>query len=199
MAPIPVDKDVKKDAIASAALRVFAHHGYGGSRMSAIASEAGIGKGTIYEYFRSKEEVFAYAIEQFMLGMSRHLSDEAEHIDDPMDQIRALIDGSVLMLQDAGGEARILFAVWAEGVRSGSDLIDLEEMYDVFRNPIRAVLEEGINKGAFRPHDTDRMASVLIGALDGLAIQWASNPTGFPLAEAGHALFDLVCAGLKRN
>ena len=59
--PKIVDKAAKKNEILLAAMRLFAEKGVVNSKMADIAIAAGIGKGTIYEYFRSKEEIFGEA------------------------------------------------------------------------------------------------------------------------------------------
>jgi TetR/AcrR family fatty acid metabolism transcriptional regulator len=52
--PVVVDK---REAILRAAIRVFAHNGYFNSKVADIASEAGVADGTVYLYFKSKEEI----------------------------------------------------------------------------------------------------------------------------------------------
>ncbi len=56
--PIIVDKNKKRREILQAAMKVFARDGYHRARIEAVAEEAKIGKGTVYEYFRSKTDLF---------------------------------------------------------------------------------------------------------------------------------------------
>ena len=53
-----MDKEEKKVLIISAALKVFSKSGYSKTSIQDISDFAGIGKGTVYQYFRSKEELF---------------------------------------------------------------------------------------------------------------------------------------------
>jgi AcrR family transcriptional regulator len=57
-------KDDRRDAIVAIAKEVFAANGYAGTSMSQIASRVGGSKGTLYSYFKSKEELFAAVIEK---------------------------------------------------------------------------------------------------------------------------------------
>ena len=66
MSPKSVDKEAKKRQILEAAIAVFARKGVGNTRIAEIAAEAGTGKGTIYEYFRSKEQLFQEAFGHFL-------------------------------------------------------------------------------------------------------------------------------------
>ena len=69
-------EDKQKD-ILKAAIRVFSEHGFDGAKMEAIAKEAGIGKGTVYEYFESKdrlfEEILIFSVDQFSLGLKDNI------------------------------------------------------------------------------------------------------------------------------
>ncbi|MFQ5541718.1 MAG: TetR/AcrR family transcriptional regulator, partial [Candidatus Binatia bacterium] len=65
--PIIVDKDRKRREILQAAMQVFAREGYHRARIEAVAEEAGIGKGTVYEYFKSKTDLFL-ALHEHMLS-----------------------------------------------------------------------------------------------------------------------------------
>ena len=56
--PATVDKDAKRREIIRAAAAVFTRSGYHVAKMQDIATAAEIGKGTIYEYFSTKEELF---------------------------------------------------------------------------------------------------------------------------------------------
>src|SRR3546814_8314834 len=56
--PKIVDKDAKRLSLIEAAAIVFAREGFARTKMAHIAAEAGVGKGTLYEYFASKNELF---------------------------------------------------------------------------------------------------------------------------------------------
>ena len=58
-------KNKKKDDIVTAAAHVFSQRGYSGTSVAEIALQAGIGKGTVYEYFSSKEDLFFAVFEWY--------------------------------------------------------------------------------------------------------------------------------------
>ena len=64
-----IDKENKKRDIALAAMSVFADYGFESASMSQVAREAGVGKGTIYEYFSSKDDLIATSIRICMDNM----------------------------------------------------------------------------------------------------------------------------------
>lgn len=85
-------RNLKKEAIFDAAMKVFLEKGYEEARIIDIATEAGIGKGTVYEYFSSKEELF---FELFCGKMEEH-AQKSEMIREmegsPEEQLRAFLD-----------------------------------------------------------------------------------------------------------
>lgn len=78
-------REEKHTDILQAAIRVFSEHGFDGAKMEYIAKEAGIGKGTVYEYFESKErlfeEILKFSVEKFRLGL-RDCLDQGETIEE---------------------------------------------------------------------------------------------------------------------
>jgi len=74
-----VAREEKYTDIIKAAIRVFSEHGFDGAKMEYIAKEAGIGKGTVYEYFESKErlfeEILKFSVEEFRQGLKESMDD----------------------------------------------------------------------------------------------------------------------------
>jgi len=83
----------KKERIIAAALTAFAQKGYAGTRIIEVAQAAGIGKGTIYEYFRSKEALFFAALEHLLAGTEGQMKALAETTDGSVaDRLMILAD-----------------------------------------------------------------------------------------------------------
>ena len=77
-APEPSRQRVeKRDLILDAAIKVFASHGYHGSRVSDIAREAGIAYGLVYHYFKNKEEILSTIFEERWGGFLEAVEDIA--------------------------------------------------------------------------------------------------------------------------
>ncbi len=176
MSPKIVDKQAKKYEILTAAMRVFAQKGVVKTKMSDIAEAAGIGKGTIYEYFRSKEDIFAETYRQVFEGTEQEVMAVISADLDPETKLRKLMTTTVEGFLGDGGEfAGIMMAFWSEAVRNKDDriidIINLQQVYADYRQMISAILEEGVRAGAFQVSDTFMTASVLIGAMDGILLQ----------------------------
>lgn len=82
----------KHEAILAAALTLFGHYGYRRTSIDDIAQEAGIAKGTVYLYFRSKEEIFR-ALSQQLLNQVLSAAEEAAQADGAIEaRLRALME-----------------------------------------------------------------------------------------------------------
>ena len=203
MSPKLVDKAEKKQEILKAAMRVFALKGVVNSKMTDIAVAAGIGKCTIYEYFRSKEDIFAEAYNHIFMETEKGISRILESSIQPEEKLRGLMGVTLekLLVEDDGEFAGIMMSFWSEGVRNNNErimeIIDLKKVYSEFRILISGILEEGIAKGQFRDIDPHVTASVIIGALDGILLQYIMDKDVFRPEEAIAVLLDSYLNGIK--
>ncbi|MBN1779711.1 TetR/AcrR family transcriptional regulator [bacterium] len=201
MTPKIVDKEEKRNLILESAIRVFARLGLPNTKMIHIAEAAGIGKGTIYEYFKSKEELAVAAFNVFVKEAQKQIAGKIRNIEDPVEQLRTyMICWLDIMDEDFLDYADIMLDIWAESVRlhQGKDLFGLNKMYALYRKQIIEILNRGIKKGVFKPVDTTVAAAVIIGTLDGLMIQWLLDKKLFKVRYALEQLADMVVRGVMK-
>lgn len=200
--PKIVDKEAKKLEILHAAMRVFARKGIVKTKMIDIAREAVVGKGTIYEYFRSKDEIFTSAY-QFLFKMTEHgVYSALQSTDDPEKKLQLLIETFFnSFLHDGEEFAEIMMDFWAEGVRNKDadvmEIIDLKSIYTEYRKVISAILNEGISRGVFRQMDVHSMSSAFIGAFDGLMLQWIVDRGVIDIKRVSAVMLDGFFNGIK--
>lgn len=200
--PKIVDKEAKKLAILHASMHVFARQGVVKTKMIDIARYAGIGKGTIYEYFRSKEEIFTSAYQYFFEDVEQALQQVVASKGDPVAKLEMIVQRSCNMLLHDGGEfAGIMMEFWAEGVRNKDkevlDIINLKNIYETYRRLIIDILNEGIELQVFRKVDVMSVAAIFIGALDGLLLQWIMDRQTINIENASTAMVECFVNGLK--
>jgi len=199
-----VDKEAKRLEIMNAAMKVFARSGVVNTKMAEIAEAAGIGKGTIYEYFRSKDEIFSHAFELFFQEIKTALDDISQSKTDPETRIRQIVKASLVDFTSGNEQfLQLLMDFWAEGIRNKNDdngqVLNLERVYTEFRTAIAVILDDGIRRGVFRSVDTNIAASTLIGVLDGLYLQWIINPSVFEFEEVSDFLAENFLRGIKKT
>jgi TetR/AcrR family fatty acid metabolism transcriptional regulator len=200
--PRIVDKEEKKAQILEASIKVFAEKGWNKTKISDIAEAADIGKGTVYEYFRSKDEVFAASFRHFMAQAENIVIGRLTPIHDPLERLWAYFSSWADILESEYVDyLEIVLDFWAEGIRSGEKLssVDLMRVYYDNRTFIESLLEECIAQGKIKPIDTKIVASIIIGALDGLMLQWVMDRNVFDLKEAVHSTARLIIDGMKKE
>lgn len=182
--------------ILKAAVAVIAKSGYAQARVSEIAERAGVADGTIYLYFRNKEELLMAAIESAFESFLEKARAEMGKSADPVEQLRRL---AFLHLQTLGAN-RDLAVVFQTELRHSAKFLrhfsqrHLVEYFDL----IRSVVREGQKQGRFRPEVSDKIvANCLFGALDEMVTSWMLSERDYPLAGAAEAVTDVVLGGLE--
>jgi len=201
MSPRKLDKTSKKKEILFAATKVFAMKGVANTKMSDIALEAGIGKGTIYEYFQSKDAIFYESFRFFMEQTDSLIANRLDKIQNPKAKLEAWIDGWLESLSNSLDQIGIMMDYWAEGIRSRKEdsAFNIKNIYEKYRQTIKKILDEGVSLGIFKPVNTMISASILIGTLDGLALQWIMDKNLFRFIEASQILKDSFLNGLMKK
>ncbi len=165
----------KNQLIIEAAIRVFARDGLEKGKIADIAKEAGIGKGTIYEYFRSKNEIFQ-AIEQSVFTDFNSVFDELKSSPlSPPDKLTTLMSQGLDMFMEMGDALLIITELWIHAGRGhlhGTNPAQFMEYYNEYRLGIESILHEGIRLGEFREMNEDGVARLLMAFMDGLVWQF---------------------------
>jgi len=174
----------KKQLIIKAAIRVFARDGLEKGKIADIAKEAGIGKGTIYEYFRSKDEIFQ-AIEQLVFTDFGYVFVELNSLSlSPTEKLKYLMNKGLDMLMEMGDAMLIITELWAQAVRGhvlGTHPMNLMDFYEEYRVGVESILKAGIQSNEFRDINPEGIARILMAFMDGLVWQFAmlNDPVKF--------------------
>lgn len=153
-------REKRRADITEAAIRVFGENGYHKGRVEEIAKYAGIGKGTVYEYFNSKEDIFHYSIKHIF---EIYTDGSKEAID-----LEETTRGKLIALLDYNYKFILSYADMME--RSFSHFENVltqirpyfEEVGSKIYSFIFNVIGEGIKKGELRPDLDKDVASIII-------------------------------------
>jgi AcrR family transcriptional regulator len=148
-------KEARPGEIIEAALRLFADRGYAATKLEDVAAAAGIGKGTIYLYFPTKEDLFRAVVRQAVLP---NLTAAEALLQDPnasaADILRAIAERFLLLL-DTDLTAIPKLVVAESGNFPAIARFYAEEVILKGMALIRGVLARGIERGEFRSIDLD--------------------------------------------
>ena len=185
----------KREAILRAATQVFARNGYFNSKVADIARVAGVADGTVYLYFKSKEEIlrtiFARSVSEAITEGRRQIAELA----DPREQLRRIAH---LHLERLGAD-RDLAVVFQVELRGSTKFMEEFSAAGLaeYLKLIRETFEEGQRQGLFRPElNAKVVAKVLFGALDEMATNWILSPRRYKLAPMADQVVDILLAGV---
>jgi AcrR family transcriptional regulator len=148
-------KDARPGEIIEAALRLFADRGYAATKLEAVAAAAGIGKGTIYLYFPTKEDLFRAVVRQAVLPNLEAIAAIAADPNNSAAAILRAIAERFLVVFDTDLTAIPKLVVAESGNFPSLARFYAEEVVYKGMALIRAVLARGIARGEFRPIDLD--------------------------------------------
>ncbi|MEJ2430253.1 MAG: TetR/AcrR family transcriptional regulator [Deltaproteobacteria bacterium] len=169
-------KQGKTSLIIEAAARVFANKGYSGTLIADIAREAGIGKGTIYEYFPSKQDLF-FAVFKWFVGMTQTEAKVSVSVlgGSAPERLMALNDALLRSWLDMLDMYSLVMEFWSASASSSMRQRfkgAFKEGYKDFRQIVSALIRDGIETGEFQPEvDAESVAAALVGAWDALLLQ----------------------------
>ena len=175
MSPKIVDREAKRQAILAAAIAVFAEKGYHSTKMADIAQRAEMGKGTLYEYFRTKEElpktIFGLMIQDF----DQQIMQVEQVHSNPVEAILAGIHLSFQDLDEFSHITPLVFEILGnkELDRSIGLSQDFEQWLESINRFFIAQIQAGQLQGQIIPDlSAPIFARMLVSALDGMATHY---------------------------
>lgn len=185
----------KYEAILRAAIKVFARNGFFNSKVADLAAEAGVADGTVYLYFKNKDDILVSIFNHVMgEALARGRARLAE-IEDPAEKLRRIVFAHLDLL----GRDRNLAVVFQVELRSSTKFMAQFSATRVteYLDLIRGVIEEGQRDGVFRNGlNTKMTAKLLFGALDEMATNWVLSRKRYNLASAADAVVDVFLNGI---
>jgi TetR/AcrR family transcriptional regulator, fatty acid metabolism regulator protein len=186
----------KYQRILDAAVAVFAEKGFFTSRISDIADRAGVADGTVYLYFRNKEEILMTAINTAFDAFMRHARSELETLPSPAERLRRL---AFLHLEALGSNRNLAVVFQMELRQSTRFLSEFSHHHMIeYLALARAAISDGQASGLFRPEMPAKVAAnCFFGALDEMVTTWVLNEHEYRLANVADTVVDIFLNGMQ--
>jgi len=185
----------KREAILRAAIKIFARKGYFTSKVADIAGEAGIADGTVYLYFKSKDEILHSIFDQAMERFIAEGRDELAKIDSPVERLRKIAE---LHLQRLGADRdlAVVFQVELRGSTKYMQEFSAAGFHD-YLEVIRKTIEDGQNSGVLRSDIKPVIcAKILYGSLDEMVTNWILSKKAYPLQPMAAEVLKIFLDGM---
>jgi len=188
----------KPQQIIEAAIRVFARNGYYHSRVSDIAREAGIASGTIYLYFRTKDDILVTLFREKMAAWVEFVRREITGEADAVARLRKLVLLHFSVLEQHPDLAEVVQVELRQGHKffRGASAHEVSAYFAL----IQSILEEGMAAGQIRGDVSAKIATkMLFGAMDQMATSWVLGKRGYRLADAADAVATIFLRGVLND
>jgi TetR/AcrR family transcriptional regulator, fatty acid metabolism regulator protein len=189
----------KRERILEAAVKVFAAEGFYNAKVAQIAQEAGVADGTIYLYFKSKDDLLISLFEHRMEDINAHLREELSRAVSAEDKLRAVVRLHLGLVQ----ENRHMAEVICVELRQSSKFIKeyANPKFGEFLRLIAGAIAEGQKSGELRSDvDPALIARALFGALDEISLAWlVKGKDRIDLPRATEQMSSLIIEGLRKK
>ncbi len=187
----------KRARILDSALRVFASKGFFGAKVADIAADAGVADGTIYLYFKSKDDLLIKIFEDLMDEVNAALASAIRGGRDASEKLRRFIHAYVNLVERSPHAAEVLTVELrqsAKFMKQGSN-----PRFADYLKILGTVIDEGQRAGLFRADiPAPIVARALFGLLDELTVLWvASRAEKLDMRKAADWAANLVLQGLE--
>lgn len=187
----------KRDAILRAATKVFAQNGFFQSQVADVARVAGVAAGTVYLYFKGKDDLLVSIFERSMKEVLAEGRAALESVTGPEPRLRKL---AYLHLERLGRDKDLAVVFQVELRQSVKFMERFSESFlqDYFKL-IRDAIAEGQEQGTFRKDISATTATkIFFGALDEMATNWVLSRRKYDLTAEAGAVVDLFINGVRR-
>lgn len=194
--PKIVDKKAKANRIADAAVRVLRQKGYAKTRMADIAQAAGMGKGTLYEYFPDKPAMVRHAFTAYFETFARGMEQAMEGPSSAADKLFALLAFALSHAAEWEDHCSVVIDQMS-CERSSEERVFLTGVYDAMKALIAELLRQGQQEGSLDPGiSPEAMAQLFVSLYDGVILQRLLQEKPMDLAGLGEAVARLLTKGI---
>ena len=185
-----------------AALKVFSEKGFNATKMIDIAHQAGIGKGTIYEYFKNKEDILSELFAFLFRDFDQQFRKALETTVHPVDKLKLIVQiYFVDIFRQFENFTKVVMDFWMAEMHSEKNLDNnihsrLYEMYVKYISLISEIIQEGIDQKIFRPVNPEHYAAMLIAIFDGLFLQFFMDINKSRIDDLANSIVDMYLTSL---
>ena len=186
----------KYQRILDAAAAVFAEKGFFSSRVADIADRAEVADGTVYLYFKNKDEILMTVINTAFDAFMSLARTELTKLRDPAERLRRL----AWLHLDAMGSNRNLAVVFQMELRQSARFLSEFSHHHMveYLQLVREGIRDGQASGLFRREMSDKYAAnCFFGALDEMVTSWVLSGHEFSLSQAADTVVDIFLNGVR--
>jgi len=201
-----VDRKVRehlthRKEILSAAEKLFAARGFFPTTMNEIAQEAQFGTGTLYKYFKSKEDLYFTLIDEKTAEINGPVKAELSKKIPAVERIEKILRIQFNFFERNRDFFRIYISERSRFEWTVKDDLGkgIHEKMVAYIDLLTQVMKQGIKDGAFKPKDPMDLAHALVGIVNSFVFEWLIAPRPYPLLSKVDTVLDIFLRGAQRT
>jgi len=188
----------RREDILRAAIRVLAVQGFQHTKIRDIAKEAGVADGTIYLYFKNKDELLIRLFEEVMERVFRILNKALEEVSTPAEKLHCFLRTHLHMVEEEPEVAQIISVVLRQSTMFVKEYKNT--LFTQYLGVLQNILQEGVDEGVFQSHISPVVVSrALFGAVDELALAWLLSRQKMPLEDTSQVISNMILHGIMES
>lgn len=194
-----IGREEKRAKIVETAVRLFTEKGAEKTRIQEIASMAGIGKSTFYEYFSDKADLVCFWLEQTFVEMENSFAPEVGA--SAREQLASIVRIACSDSYCTPDFLTMFLEFWrlAFSEKHPKALGLIKQMYQGFNAMAAGIIQAGIQSGEFREVDAEKTASAYLGGIDGLWLQYLVHGEAYDLNAHAEVYLEMFLRGIDKE
>ncbi len=163
-------RQARAEQILETARQIFAKQGFHATRMSDIAKAIGVSQGTLYHYFRSKDELFMALLSIWVERLEDVVKGLPNAPISASNKLRMIVQVGVDFLEADRELLPVMVEFWAYALRNPEAAASFRRLLQTMQQSFTTIIDEGIANGEFRPVDVKTFSTLPMAVLDGMVI-----------------------------
>ncbi|MEO0083640.1 MAG: TetR/AcrR family transcriptional regulator [candidate division WOR-3 bacterium] len=189
--------EIKKEIVLKVAQDIFAKYGLSKTTIEDIAKAAGVGKSSIYYYFKNKDDIFRAVIEAQVKYVQEKIRNAINEAQTPQEKLKKFVVTRMRCFREVAHIFEHVFKneylqhyAYVQKIRKDYD----QQEVDI----INSILKEGIEQGIFKIQDPNLASFVIMLGIKGLEYEWATAEDSQKLEQDTDKLFEILFYGIVK-
>jgi AcrR family transcriptional regulator len=187
---------MRQKQILDVAVEVFSKNGYARTQVDEIANLAGLGKGTVYRYFKDKKSLFLSVADKGIENLKDLVLEAMAKEKEPLDKIKKAIEKYLKFFEANSSLIGILIHEQSEFQKRIQKRY-FDHYYEHI-NKMEEVFRQGIAKGQIKKIDVKGAVGILTNMLNGLVYMWQIEGRKYPIVEKAPMLLKIYFSGIVK-
>lgn len=200
MATKNLEKEEKrKIQIVQAAYDVIAEKGYNNFTIEDIANQAGLSKGGVLHYFKTKEDILIHLLEQIYVLIEKTISKRAEKYKAPEKKLKAIIIAYVIIAKRHPAFYTVMVDFMSQIPINERIKNIYSKIYNNLSGVIREIINLGIKQGLFNEVNSGDVAHAIYAMITSISIQWSNDSRVFNIDHVARTCMSMIMPYLLKK